>query len=132
VSASLSRPWALAPAVSAASRPGVPSMMPYVRDRLTRLGVLASRPTAFFIVVTYGALWFFFARDTFDWHAIATLATWMMTVFIQRAEHRDTQALHAKLDHVLDRVDATDGKMAGIDRMQPEDIEQFRKTHNPR
>jgi low affinity Fe/Cu permease len=107
-------------------------MMSYVRDRLTHLGVLASRPTAFFIVVTYGALWFFFARDTFDWHAIATLATWMMTVFIQRAEHRDTQALHAKLDHVLDRVDATDGKMAGIDRMQPEDIEQFRKTQNPR
>jgi low affinity Fe/Cu permease len=85
-----------------------------------------------FIVVTYGALWFFFARDTFDWHAIATLATWMMTVFIQRAEHRDTQALHAKLDHLLDRIDAADGNMAGIDRMQPEDIEQFRKTHNPR
>src|SRR4051795_7770256 len=100
-------------------------MMSYVRDRLTHLGVLASRPTAFFIVVTYGALWFFFARDTFDWHAIATLATWMMTVFIQRAEHRDTQALHAKLDHLLDRIDATDGKMAGIDRMQPEDIEKF-------
>src|SRR4051794_29807533 len=66
-------------------------MMSYVRDRLTHLGVLASRPTAFFIVVTYGTLWFFFARDTFDWHAIATLATWMMTVFIQRlstATHR--------------------------------------------
>ena len=107
-------------------------MISYVRDSLTRLGVLASRPTAFFVVVTYGALWFLFARDTFDWHAVATLATWMMTVFIQRAEHRDTQALHAKLDHLLDRLDDADGKMARIDRMQPEDIEQFREGRLPR
>jgi low affinity Fe/Cu permease len=104
-------------------------MISYVRDRLTRLGVLSSRPAAFFVVLGYGVLWVFFARDTFDWHALATLATWMMTVFIQRAEHRDTQALHAKLDHLLDRIDTADGKMAGIDRMQPEDIEQFREAH---
>ena len=55
----------------------------------------------------------------------------MMTVFIQRAEHRDTQAVHAKLDHLLDRLDAADGQMARIDRMQPEDIEQFREAHTP-
>jgi len=82
-------------------------------------------------VLGYGVLWFAFAGQTFDWHAVATLATWMMTVFIQRAEHRDTQAVHAKLDHLLDRLDAADGKMAGIDRMQPEDIEQYRRTHTP-
>jgi len=107
-------------------------MISYVRDLLTQLGVLASRPAAFFIVLSYGVLWLLFAPNTFDWHAVATLATWMMTVFIQRAEHRDTQALHAKLDHLLDRLDAADGKMARIDRMQPEDIEQFRETHVPR
>src|ERR1044071_9215574 len=106
-------------------------MIGFVRDRLTRLGVLSSRPAAFFVVLGYGALWLLFARDSFDWHAIATLATWMMTVFIQRAEHRDTQALHAKLDHLLDTIDATDGRMASIDRMQPEDIEKFRKSHVP-
>ena len=104
-------------------------MMAYHRDRLTRLGVLSSRPAAFFVVLGYGVLWFFFAPDTFDWHAIATLATWMMTVFIQRAEHRDTQALHAKLDHLLDRIDAADGKMARIDQMQPEEIEELREKH---
>src|ERR1044071_3458238 len=102
-------------------------MIGFVRDRLTRLGVLSSRPAAFFVVLGYGALWLFFARETFDWHAIATLATWMMTVFIQRAEHRDAQALHAKLDHLLVRIDATEGQMAQIDRMQPEGIEEFRE-----
>lgn len=55
-------------------------MIAYVRDRLTRLGVLSSRPAAFFVVLGYGVLWLFFVRDTFDWHAIATLATWMMTI----------------------------------------------------
>ena len=104
-------------------------MIGFVRDRLTRLGVLSSRPAAFFVVLGYGALWLLFARDSFDWHAIATLATWMMTVFIQRAEHRDTQALHAKLDHLLDRIDAADGRMAGIDQMQPEEIEELREKH---
>ena len=36
-----------------------------------------------------------------DWHAVATLATWLMTLVIQRAEHRDTQAIHGKLDELL-------------------------------
>jgi low affinity Fe/Cu permease len=30
-----------------------------------------------------------------------TLATWAMTLLIQRTEHRDTQAIHAKLDELL-------------------------------
>jgi low affinity Fe/Cu permease len=33
--------------------------------------------------------------------AVATLSTWFMTLVIQRAENRDTQALHAKLDELL-------------------------------
>jgi hypothetical protein len=37
-----------------------------------------------------------FDPSSFDWHAIATMATWFMTLIIQRAEHRDTQAIHAK------------------------------------
>jgi low affinity Fe/Cu permease len=84
---------------------------------------------AFFVVAAYALLWLIFSSHSFDWHAVATLATWMMTIFLQRAEHRDTQAIHAKLDHLLDKIDATDGRMAGIDRMQPEDIERFRKNH---
>jgi hypothetical protein len=40
-------------------------------------------------------------RDMLDWHAVATLAVWFMTLLMQRAGHRDTQALQAKLDEVL-------------------------------
>jgi low affinity Fe/Cu permease len=45
--------------------------------------------------------WIALTPDTFDWHAVATVATWSMTLIIQRAEHRDTQAIHAKLDELL-------------------------------
>lgn len=65
---------------------------------LTNLGAISAKPFAFLTVIAYGGLWLIFQRETLDWHGIATLATWMMTLFIQRSEHRDTQALHAKLD----------------------------------
>jgi hypothetical protein len=41
--------------------------------------------------------------SAFDWHPIATVATWLMTLLVQRAEHRDTQAIHAKLDDCCGR-----------------------------
>jgi len=46
-------------------------------------------------------LWFAFERSTFDGHAIATLMVWTMTLFIQRADRRDTLAFHSKLDELL-------------------------------
>jgi low affinity Fe/Cu permease len=72
-----------------------------VRPTLTKLGVLTAHPAAFLVVGAYVALWLAFSASTFDWHGAATVATWLMTLFIQRAEHRDTQAIHAKLDELL-------------------------------
>jgi low affinity Fe/Cu permease len=90
---------------------------------------LSLSPAAFALVVIYGVLWVFLGPETFEWHAGAALATWMMTVFIRRAEHRDMQAMHAKMDHLLERLAATDTGMSGIDRMQPEDVEKYRRLH---
>jgi low affinity Fe/Cu permease len=72
-----------------------------IRELLTRLGVMAAHPSAFGILIVYAVLWFVFDRDSFDWHSGATLIVWFMTLLIQRAEHRDTQALQAKLDELL-------------------------------
>ena len=102
-------------------------MIDIVRRALTQLGVLAAHPLAFLIVLTYGMLWFVFKRDTFEWHAVATLATWFMTLLIQRAEHRDTQAIHAKLDELLHAHNRASDSMTRIDDEQPEDIERHRK-----
>lgn len=93
---------------------------------LTKLGTLTANPIAFGVVVVYAALWLFFERDTFDWHAVATLATWLMTLVIQRSEHRDTQAIHAKLDNLLRVTDRADSDLAKIDDQEPEEVERFR------
>jgi low affinity Fe/Cu permease len=39
--------------------------------------------------------------DGLKWHSTAVMAMWGMTLVIQRAEHRDTQAIHARLDELL-------------------------------
>jgi low affinity Fe/Cu permease len=67
---------------------------------LTRLGELTATPAAFGVFVVYFCLWFIFDRASLDWHSVATCATLAMTLFIQRAEHRDTQALQAKIDEL--------------------------------
>ena len=44
-----------------------------LRSWLTKFGVMASHPTAFLVVTTYGLLWLYFQPHTFDWHAGAVL-----------------------------------------------------------
>jgi low affinity Fe/Cu permease len=96
-----------------------------VRTWLTEAGVFASRPAAFGLFVTYGALWIAFG-DGLEWHSLATLATWGMTLLIQRAEHRDTQALHAKLDELLKvHGDARDS-LISVDDKDAEEVERER------
>ena len=97
---------------------------------LTNLGALSAKPLAFLTVVAYAALWIVFDRASLDWHGVATLATWMMTVFIQRSEHRDTQAVHAKLDELLRAHQEAQDNLARIDEKEPEEIEDYRKEKN--
>ena len=48
-----------------------------------------------------------------------------MTLLIQRAEHRDTQALQAKIDELLHANAQADSAMTKIDENEPEDIERL-------
>jgi low affinity Fe/Cu permease len=97
------------------------------RALLTHLGTLASRPWAFLVVVLYGILWFVFERQDFNWMGTATLIVWMMTLLIQRAEHRDTQAIQAKLDELLRAHGTASNDLASVDDAEPEDIEKLRE-----
>ena len=99
--------------------------MQAVRRILTHLGTLTAHPTAFVIVAVYALLWNYF--EGIDWHGVATLATWCMTLLIQRAEHRDTQAIHAKLDELLHAQRNARDALAEIDKEEPEDIERYRE-----
>jgi low affinity Fe/Cu permease len=89
-----------------------------IRRWLTGLGVLAAHPAALGIVAVYGGLWFFFQRDTFDWHAVALLATWFMTLVIHRAVHRDNQALQAKLDELLRAHAGARNELTKLDKQE--------------
>lgn len=62
---------------------------------------------------------------------VATLVVWLMTLLIQRAEHRDTQAIHAKLDELLRAQVGARAEIMKADKQEPEDIEKSRRIQNP-
>src|SRR5262245_18733960 len=99
---------------------------------LTNIGMLMSRPWAFLILISYAVLWTIFEPDTLDWHGIATLVSWAMTLFIQRAEHRDTQAVQAKLDELLRATGVARNELTRIDEKEPEEIERHRSAEHRR
>jgi hypothetical protein len=92
---------------------------------ITRI-VLTARPIAFVVFVIYAGPWIAFAERFSDWHSIATLATWAMTLFIQRAEHRDIQAIHAKLDEVLKTQGNAENDLMDLDDLDAEEVEATR------
>ena len=95
---------------------------------LTRIGTWTSHPTAFVVVALYALAWLIFAPEEINWHSVATIATWLMTLFIQRAEHRDTQAIQAKLDELLRSHSGASNELTHIDRKEPEEIERERNA----
>jgi low affinity Fe/Cu permease len=101
-------------------------MICYFGPTLTQFGVFIAHPAAFLIFFCYVGVWLLFSPGTFEWHAIATVATWLMTLFIQRAEHRDTQAIHAKLDELLRAENRARDELTRLDDEEPEVIERHR------
>ena len=98
-----------------------------MRHLITQLGVYTARPFAFIILGSYAAAWLALSPATLDWHAIATLATWFMTLLIQRTEHRDTQAIQLKLDELLHALGNARSELATVDEKEPEEIERQRR-----
>jgi low affinity Fe/Cu permease len=94
---------------------------------ITRLARYMASPFAFLILLGYGALWYLYKPETFEWHAGATMATWFMTLVIQRAEHRDTQAIHVKLDEMLHVLGEARNELTRVDEDEPEEIEKRRE-----
>jgi low affinity Fe/Cu permease len=103
-------------------------MTDLVRRALTQLGVLSGHPLTFLIVFAFTAAWLVFEPETFDWHGVATIAVWIMTLFIQRAENRDTQSIQAKLDELLHAHSMASNAMTRLDEEEPEEIERQRKV----
>lgn len=101
-------------------------MLKQLNQLLTNAGVSLSRPWAVAAVGVFTVLWLIFDRESLNWHGIASLATLWIALFIQRSEHRDTQAIHAKLDELLRAHSDAKGELATLDEREPEQIEAFR------
>jgi low affinity Fe/Cu permease len=54
-----------------------------------------------------------------------------MTLLIQRAGHRDTQAIHAKLDELLHAQAVARDEIMKTEKKEPEDNEKSRKMQHP-
>jgi low affinity Fe/Cu permease len=109
-------------------RPAKPAAL--VGRMLTALGVWTASPWAFLIYAAYVVAWCTFDPRTLNFHEVATLATWLMTLCIQRAEHRDTQALQAKVDALIRATPGAEDALTEIDREEPETIERRRKKES--
>jgi len=92
----------------------------------THIGQAAGHPAAFLVVLLYAVLWLILSPATFEWNAIATLAVFAMTLFIQRANRRDNLALHAKLDELLRVDNDARSELTQLDEQEPEAIEEHR------
>jgi low affinity Fe/Cu permease len=103
-----------------------------LRSYFTRLGELTAHPAAFAILIVYAVGWAVFDRESFDWHGAATLATWAMTLFIQRSESRDTLAVHAKLDELLRANGDARDELTEVDDQDLEDVRKHRDQERDR
>lgn len=83
-------------------------------------------PAAFVVLIGYVAVWLAFSPKSFDWQSVAAVGMWLMTLFIQRAEHRDTQAIHAKLDELLRVEGRARSELTQLDDEEPETIARHR------
>ena len=52
-----------------------------------------------------------------------------MTLFINRTEHRDTQAIYAKIDELLRTQGEARADLTTLDERDVEDIEEHRRRH---
>ncbi len=93
---------------------------------LTTAGTWTARPAAFGLVMIYAVLWVIFDRESLNFHGVIALITLCMTLFIQRSEHRDTQAIHAKLDELLRTQADARRSLTSMDDKEPEEIEAER------
>jgi len=97
---------------------------------LTRLGVALSHPAAFLVALLYLLVWAVLQPESLDLHGLVAMAALFMTLFIQRAAHRDTQALHAKLDELIRVEKGARNELVALDEQEPELIEKHRHQEN--
>jgi low affinity Fe/Cu permease len=100
---------------------------PFRRALTVAAGWLA-HPFAFVVTTVFGVAWM--VTQGITWDDTAALTTVYMTLFILRADRRDTAALHAKLDELLRASAGAREGFSDVDKKEPEEIEHIREQQN--
>ena len=61
-----------------------------LKSEALNAGAWLARPSVVGVVLLYTVLWLIFDPGQFGWHGVATIASLLMTLFIQRSEHHDS------------------------------------------
>lgn len=56
----------------------------------------------------------------------SSIVTFLMVFLIQNTQARDSEAMHAKLDDLIESIDRTHKHLIGIERLPDEEIEKLR------
>jgi hypothetical protein len=82
-------------------------------------------------VLDYAAARVLLDRESLDRHGAATLATWLMTPFIQRAAPRHP-GHHAKLDELLKASHEVVDEVTRVDDKEPEEFREGQRRRDVR
>jgi low affinity Fe/Cu permease len=102
-------------------------MVRWIGPTLTRLGEWTAHPAAFALVIVWVAAWLIFDAKSFDFKGATEIIVLVMALFIVRADFRDTQATHAKLDKLLEGQGQASEENTRLDEREIEEIVEHRQ-----
>lgn len=93
-------------------------------------------PTAFLMAVALIIVWlisgpFFQYSDTWELiiNTLTTIITFLMVFLIQNTQNRDTQALHLKLDELINAINDANNEMIGVEELGEEELAEMTKKY---
>ncbi len=93
-------------------------------------------PTAFLMAVALIVVWlvsgpFFQYSDTWELiiNTLTTIITFLMVFLIQNTQNRDTQALHLKLDELINAINDANNEMIGVEELGEDELAEMTKKY---
>ncbi|MDB6167900.1 MAG: low affinity iron permease family protein [Verrucomicrobia bacterium] len=96
----------------------------------------AGKPATFVVAVLLILGWavtgpLFHFSDT--WQLVintsTTIITFLMVFLIQNSQNRDSEALHIKLDELIQKIDAADNSLLDLEELEGEELDQIRSRY---
>lgn len=94
---------------------------------LDAAGRVLTHTSSLLAVLLFVSAWAIFDRPSLDWHAAATLITFVIAIVIERNARRDTTALQAKLDELIHATEGARNEIAAVENQSVEEIEARRR-----